>query len=167
MRGIRVALAVLFLAATTGCSPRPIPGASGVAPQGVWAFSGTVDGEVVNGTLAFSDPIVVSGSHGRCVREIEGIHRWGGLFRVACPGFALAVRVEGDGSLQGRGTARLKKTGMRQERTTCRTWNRDRDVCLAWNTALVEYDRWVEGRVEVTRRPGEGDWIGRGGPRGS
>lgn len=152
MQSLRSALFVVLAGSlAAGCAPRPITTPAGVAPRGVYTFSGSVDGEVVNGTLEFTDPIVLTGSHGRCTRKIEGIHRWGGLFGVTCPGFSLRVRVDDDGTLQSRGMARLKKPGWREEAVSCRTYSADGKSCLVWNTALVEYDRWVEGRVKVTR----------------
>jgi hypothetical protein len=152
MRTLRSVLFIVLVGSlTTGCAPRPITTAGGVAPRGTYVFSGIVDGDVVNGTLQFTDPIVLAGSHGRCTRKIEGIHRWGGPFGVTCPGFSLRVRVNDDGGLQRRGTARLRKPGWREEPVSCRTYSADGKSCLVWNTALVEYDRWVEGRVEVKR----------------
>ena len=135
-----------------GCTPRPQSKIAGVAPRGVYAFSGIVEGERVYGTLAFGDPIVVSGNQGRCVRQIEGIQRWAGLLAVTCPDFALRVRVDDDGRVQDLGRARVKKVGLREERTTCRTFDDTRGVCVAWNTATVEYDRWVEGSVTLSRQ---------------
>jgi hypothetical protein len=152
MSGIRMALFVaIVLAVPWGCTPRPQSEIHGVAPRGAYAFSGIVDGERVNGTLSFGDPIVVSGSHGRCVRQREGIQRWGGFFSITCPDFALRVRIDDDGRVQDLGRARLKKTGLREERTTCKTFDTVRGVCVVWNTATVEYDRWVEGSVRVAR----------------
>jgi len=145
---------VLIGAMADGCTPRSQTEIHGVAPRGAYGFSGLVDGERVNGILTFGDPIVVSGSHGRCVRQIEGIQRWAGFLSVTCPDFALRVRVDDDGRVQDLGRARLKKTGLREERTTCRTFDDVRGVCVAWNTATVEYDRWVEGSVRVERRGG-------------
>ena len=144
----------LVSVAAWGCTPRSQSEISGVAPKGMYAFSGIVDGEKVNGTLAFGDPIVLIGSHGRCVRQIEGIQRWGGFFGVTCPGFALRVRVDDDGRVQDLGRARVRKVGLREERTTCRTFDDNRGVCVAWNTETVEYDHWVEGSVMVERRNG-------------
>ncbi|HZD05317.1 MAG TPA: hypothetical protein VE173_10375 [Longimicrobiales bacterium] len=154
MSAIRGAALIALLVAMDGCTPRPGITPSGVAPTGAYAFSGTVDGEVVSGTLEFGDPIVVSGSHGRCVRQVDGIVRWAGPFSVRCPGFFLMVRVADDGRLQDRGVARLQRAGWREERTTCRTYDAQRKVCMVWNTAMVEYDGWVEGRVQVKRRSG-------------
>lgn len=152
MPGMRMALfAVAVGAGAWACTPRPQSEVDGVAPRGAWSFSGIVDGERVNGTLSFGDPVVVSGSHGRCVRQVEGIQRWGGFFSITCPDFALRVRIDDDGRVQDLGRARLKKTGLREERTTCKTFDTTRGVCVVWNTATVEYDRWVEGSVRVER----------------
>jgi len=43
---------------------------------------------------------------------------------------------------------------LREERTSCRTYNETTNTCVAWNTATVEYDRWVEAQVRVVPRVG-------------
>jgi hypothetical protein len=145
---------LFLLGSVSGCATRPLSTPAGVAPEGVYSFSGTVDGEVVTGTLEFADPILLSSSHGQCVRQIQGMRRWGGPFSVTCPGFSLVVRVQDDGQVQKAGIARLKKPGWREERTSCRTYNETTNTCVAWNTMTVEYDRWVEGQVRVEKRVG-------------
>jgi hypothetical protein len=156
---------ILMTGFAVGCGFRAGSEPAGVAPAGVYAFSGWVDGETVTGTIAFTDPVLVEGSHGRCIRELDRLQRWTGPFRVGCPGFSLIVRIDETGDLQERGTARIRRPAYRQERTTCRTRSVDGKTCVVWNTATVEYDRWVEGRVEVERHERADGFQGRRQPR--
>lgn len=142
-------VAVILLVSVLGCGLKMGSPEAGVAPEGTYVFTGTVDGEVVSGTLEFGDPVIVSSSHGTCERLVYGLVRWGGSFGVTCPEVALRVVVRPDGELREYGFAELKKVARREERTTCRTYNENRTTCLAWNTALVEYDEWVRGRVQL------------------
>ncbi len=151
-KSARHVLTLVLLGSVAGCASRRPLTPAGVAPKGVYAFTGTVDGEVVRGTLGFASPVLLSSSHGQCVRHIEEMRRWGGPFRVTCPAFSLVVRVEDDGRLQKVGMVRLRKPGLREERTSCRTFNQTTNTCVVWNTVTVEYDRWVEGQVRVEPR---------------
>lgn len=154
MRPIPYVLLLVLAGSVTNCATGSLSTPAGVAPEGIYAFSGIVDGEVVNGTLDFADPILLSSSHGQCVREILGKRRWEGPFGVTCPGISLVVRVEDDGRVQGLGMARINKPGVREERTSCAMYDYARNTCVVWDKATVEYDRWVEGQVRVVRQGG-------------
>jgi hypothetical protein len=149
VRRVLTPLAFALVLSSTGCAHPSGSTPAGVAPEGSYSFSGLVDGEVVSGVVDFADPILLSGSHGQCVRQVRGIRRWDGPLGIRCPGFYLRVRVNDDGSVQSLGIARLRRTEWREERVGCKTWSQDRKACVVWNTVLVEHDRWVEGTVEV------------------
>jgi len=156
MRAIPFVLMLALGSAVTGCVSRSQFTPAGVAPEGIYAFSGIVDGEAVSGTLDFSDPILLSSSHGQCVREIRGMRRWGGPFNVTCPGLSLVVRVGDDGQVQKAARARLRRPAWRKERSSCRTYSETTGNCVAWHWVTVEYDRWVEGQVRVETRGDSG-----------
>lgn len=149
MRGMPTLCLLVLGISLGGCGLRPHGKPGGVAPKGLYVFSGVIDGEVVNGTLEFGDPVLLDSTHGRCVRQIHGLRRWGGPFGVTCPGFSVRVRVENDGRLQKVAVARLMKTGQREQRAGCLSWSQDRRRCLVWNYVTVQHDYWVEGTVRV------------------
>lgn len=148
-RNLAVPALLALLVPFLGCATRPGNTQAGVAPEGTYGFAGLVDGEEVDGTLEFSRRVVVSSSHGICERRVRGMHHWTGRFTITCPDVAIQVIVNEEGELLPYGFARLRREGVREERTTCRQWNAERTSCLVWNTAPVLYDRWVRGRVAV------------------